>query len=256
MSMNQQFFIQNTEKCNIYDDDVFIENKADCLSLLDAEVQEIILLSRKGSLGEVKALLDVCPPQQKANLINAGEIWTDGRTGDTALSAAAKEGHLHTVGTLLIEGADPTIENSNLQGSKESARRGVEGKIKYLEKLLNNIVTGKHFIFDQDAWTESEDVIEGNLEKLRKLRKCLNLIKMVEKYWKRKKPKLKVIEKIQAKVLNFLNKKDDLDHQQREGSFSVKKLVKSYQKLLLEKRIDLLGHRIRQKKNFASWTLR
>ena len=131
-------------------------------------------------------------------------------------------------------------------------RQGVEGRIQYIQEVLQNILSGKHYIYDRDAWTESEDVIQRNLEKLRKLRRCLSLIKLVEKYWKKSKatvksrqPSLKILEKIQAKIVRFLHKKDD---DKIEGYFSVKKLVKSYQKLLLEKRFDLIGHHLRQKK--------
>ena len=191
-------------------------------------------------------------------------------TGDTALSAAAKQGHLNIVGRLLLEGADPTLESLTLQGEERSAKAGLEEQIDNLENMMENIVSGDHYIYDKDAWKEPEEVIIGNLEKLGKMRKCLNLLKMAEKYWKKgnvemKKegnderkiriPKMKILGKIQAKILKFLKRKDEgseKQKRQREGP-SVKRLVESYNKILLDKRFDLLSHQIKQKKrNFGA----
>ena len=191
-------------------------------------------------------------------------------TGDTALSAAAKQGHLNIVGRLLLEGADPTLESLTLQGEERSAKAGLEEQIDNLENMMENIVSGDHYIYDKDAWKEPEEVIIGNLEKLGKMRKCLNLLKMAEKYWKKgnvemkkegnderkiRMPKLKILGKIQAKILKFLKRKDEgseKQKRQREGP-SVKRLVESYNKILLDKRFDLLSHQIKQKKrNFGA----
>ena len=190
-------------------------------------------------------------------------------TGDTALSAAAKQGHLNIVGRLLLEGADPTLESLTLQGEERSAKAGLEEQIDNLENMMEKIVSGDHYIYDKDAWKEPEEVIIGNLEKLGKMRKCLNLLKMAEKYWKKgnvemkkgnderkiRMPKLKILGKIQAKILKFLKRKDEgseKQKRQREGP-SVKRLVESYNKILLDKRFDLLSHQIKQKKrNFGA----
>ena len=84
-----RFFIQNPEKCRIYDEDVFIENHTDSPELEeDQQVPVLVKLSEQGSSEAVKALLEECPPQQKSSLVNAGDKWT----GDTPLSAAAKQG--------------------------------------------------------------------------------------------------------------------------------------------------------------------
>ena len=261
--LQQQFFIQNSDKYKIYDDDVFIESTTDCLDQLEEEVPEIVRLSRAGSLPAVQALLADCPPDKRSNVLNSGAVWTDGDevrlTGDTALSAAAKEGHLDVVVALLVEGADTTIESSTLQGHRETVTRGVESKIKSLETVLRNILNGKHFIYDRDAWTEPEDVIHGSLAKLNKLKKCLKLIKVVEKYLKKTKArKAKMLENIQAKISCFLERQaegqgqgDGRQHQEG-GKFN--KLVKSYQKLLLDKRMDIIRHTLGQKKrNFAPY---
>ena len=86
-----RFFIQNPKKCGIYDEDVFIENNTASPS---PELQGgqplpvLVKLSEQGSSGAVRALLEECPPQQKSWLVNAGDKWT----GDTPLSAAAKQG--------------------------------------------------------------------------------------------------------------------------------------------------------------------
>ena len=191
-------------------------------------------------------------------------------TGDTALSAAAKQGHLNIVGRLLLEGADPTLESLTLQGEERSAKAGLEEQIDNLENMMEKIVSGDHYIYDKDAWKEPEEVIIGNLEKLGKMRKCLNLLKMAEKYWKKgnvemkkgnderkiRMPKLKILGKIQAKILKFLKRKDEgseKQKRQREGP-SVKRLVESYNKILLDKRFDLLSHQIKQKnRNFGAW---
>ena len=162
-----------------------------------------------------------------------------------------------------MEGADPTLENFTLQGERESAKAGVEGQIENLENMMENIVSGDHYIYDKDAWKESEEVIVGILEKHRKMRKCLNLITLAEKYWKKgnnvemktRMPKMKVLEKIQAKILKFLKIKDGGGEKQKRKRErpSEKKLVKSYNKILLEKRFDLLSHKINQKKrNFGA----
>ena len=252
-----RFFIQNSEKCKIYDEDVFKENSTDSLELLDENIPEIVELSRSGSYSAVKALLNDIPPEDKLSMLNAGEVWTAGDHdrlgGDTALAAAAKEGHLEVVGALLLEGADPTIEHSTLQGRRESARQGVKARIKYVETFLSNVVSEKVFIYDSEAWKEPEEVIKGKLDKLSRLRKCLDLIRMVEKQWKKAKalvrsrePKLKALEKIQAKILAFLDNKDGGNKEQ--NTFSVKRLIKSYRKLLLQKRVDLLCHKLRQNK--------
>ena len=190
-------------------------------------------------------------------------------TGDTALSAAAKQGHLNIVGRLLLEGADPTLESLTLQGEERSAKAGLEEQIDNLENMMENIVSGDHYIYDKDAWKEPEEVIIGNLEKLGKMRKCLNLLKMAEKYWKKgnvemkkgnderkiRMPKMKILGKIQAKILKFLKRKDEgseKQKRQREGP-SVKRLVESYNKILLDKRFDLLSHQIKQKnRNFGA----
>ena len=183
---------------------------------------------------------------------------------------AMASGHLNIVGTLLLEGADPTLENRTLRGEEETAKAGVELQIKNLETVMENIHSGDHYIYDKDAWKEPEEVIIGNLEKLGKMRKCLNLLKMAEKYWKKgnvemkkegnderkiRMPKLKILGKIQAKILKFLKRKDEgseKQKRQREGP-SVKRLVESYNKILLDKRFDLLSHQIKQKKrNFGA----
>ena len=156
------------------------------------------------------------------------------------------------------------MENFTLQGKRESAKAGVEGQIENLEKMMENIVSGDHYIYDKDAWKESEEVIVGILEKHRKMRKCLDLITLAEKYWKKgnvsmktrmPKMKLKVLEKIQAKILKFLKRQDgggEKQKRERERP-SEKRLVKSYNKILLEKRFDLLSHMINQKKrNFGA----
>ena len=190
-------------------------------------------------------------------------------TGDTALSAAAKQGHLNIVGTLLLEGADPTVENLTLQGERKSAKDGVEGQIENVEKMMENILSGDHYIYDKDAWKESEEVIVGILKKHGKMRTCLSLIKLAEKYWKKgnvvaKKGivetksrilKMKVLTKIQTKILKFLKRKDEgSEKQKRERKRpSEKRLVESYNKILLEKRFDLLSHQIKQgKRNFGA----
>ena len=175
---------------------------------------------------------------------------------------AMASGHLNIVGTLLLEGADPTLENRTLRGEEESAKAGVELQIKNMETVMENIQSGDHYIYDKDAWKNSEDVIIGNLEKLRKMRKCLNLIKLAEKYWKKanveaktRMPKMKVLEKIQAKILKFLKRNDEGREKQNSGRerHSVKRLLESYNKILLEKRFDLLSHQIKQKKrNFGA----
>ena len=256
-----RFFIQNSEKYKIYDEDVFKEISTESFELLEENIPEIVELSRSGSFLAVKALLEDIPPEDKASVVNAGEVWTAGDDelpGDTALTAAAKEGHLEVVGALLLGGADPTIQHSTLQGRREGARQGVEGKIKHLETMLSNVLNEKHFIYDSEAWKEPEEVIQGNLDKLSKLRKCFHLIRIVEKQLKKAKalvrsrePELKVLEKIQAKILAFPNKKES-GIKQEGNTFSAKKLIRSYRKLLLQKRIDLLSHNLRQnKRNFA-----
>ena len=105
--MISEFFIQNSDKYNIYDDDVFIERTTGSLDQLEEEVPEIVRLSRAGSLPAVQALLADCPPDKRSNVLNSGAVWTDGDavrlTGDTALSAAAKEGHLDVVVALLVD---------------------------------------------------------------------------------------------------------------------------------------------------------
>ena len=86
---NNRFFIQNPEKCRIYDEDVFIENNTNCPEQEgDEQVPVLVKLSEQGSSGAVRALIEDCPPQQKSSLVNAGDKWT----GDTPLSAAAKQG--------------------------------------------------------------------------------------------------------------------------------------------------------------------
>ena len=166
------------------------------------------------------------------------------------------------MGTLLLEGADPTVENCTLRGEEESAKAGVKLQIKNLETVMENIESGDHYIYDKDAWKDSEEVIIGNLEKLRKMRKCMNLIKLAEKYWKKgnveattRMPKMKILEKIQAKILRFLRRNDEGREKQTRGGEQhlVKRLVESYNKILLEKRFDLLSHQIKQKKrNFGA----
>merc|ERR1711874_789097 len=140
---------------------------------LSRTIQTVLVkLSEQGYSGAVRALIEDCPPQQKSSLVNAGDKWT----GDTPLSAAAKQGHLNIVGTLLLQGADPTVETSTLRGREETAKAGVKTQIQNLETMLENIDSGDHYIFDKDAWLDSEDFIIGSLEKLRMMRKCLNLI--------------------------------------------------------------------------------
>ena len=88
---SNRFFIQNPKKCGIYDEDVFIENNTDSRSPElqgDQRLPVLVKLSEQGSSGAVRALLEECPPQQKSSLVNAGDKWT----GDTPLSAAAKQG--------------------------------------------------------------------------------------------------------------------------------------------------------------------
>ena len=168
-----------------------------------------------------------------------------------------------------MEGADPTVENITLQGDRKSAKAGLEGQIENLENMMENILSGDHYIYDKDAWLDSEDFIIGSLEKLRMMRKCLNLIKLAEKYWKKDNfkakegeveakiriPKMKVLEKIQAEILKFFKRNNERREKQNIGRerHSVKRLVESYNKILLEKRFDLLSHKIKQKKrNFGT----
>ena len=70
-----RFFIQNPEKCGIYDEDVFTENNTDTPERERelVHVPTLVRLAEKGSYGTVKALLDDCPPQQKSVLANAGD---------------------------------------------------------------------------------------------------------------------------------------------------------------------------------------
>ena len=68
-----RFFIQNPEKCGIYDEDVFTENNTETPELEGEPVPSLVMLSEKGSYESVKALLDDCPPQLKALLLNAGD---------------------------------------------------------------------------------------------------------------------------------------------------------------------------------------
>ena len=179
------------------------------------------------------------------------------------------QGHLNIVGTLLLQGADPTVETCTLRGREETAKAGVKTQIQNLETMLENIDSGDHYIYDKDAWLDSEDFIIGSLEKLRMMRKCLNLIKLAEKYWKKDNfkakegeveakiriPKMKVLEKIQAEILKFFKRNNERREKQNIGRerHSVKRLVESYNKILLEKRFDLLSHKIKQKKrNFGT----
>ena len=68
---NNRFFIQNPEKCRIYDEDVFIENNTDTPELQEEQVPDFVKLSEKGCYGSIKTLLDDCPPHQKSALVNA-----------------------------------------------------------------------------------------------------------------------------------------------------------------------------------------
>ena len=68
-----RFFIQNPEKCGIYDEDVFIENNTDTPELQEEQVPDFVKLSEKGCYGSIKTLLDDCPPNQKSALVNAGD---------------------------------------------------------------------------------------------------------------------------------------------------------------------------------------
>ena len=69
-----RFFIQNPAKCGIYDEDIFTENNTETPELQGEEdVPTLVRLAEKGSFESIKALLDVCPPQQKTLLVNAGD---------------------------------------------------------------------------------------------------------------------------------------------------------------------------------------
>ena len=138
----------------------------------------------------------------------------------------------------------------------------MEGQIENLENVMENILTGDHHIYDKDARIESEDVIVGILEKHRNMRKCLDLIKLTGRYWKKgnvetkiRIPKMKVLADLQGKILKFLKRKDEGGEKQKREIQrpSEKRLVKSYNKIWLEKRFNLLSHQINQKKkNFIT----
>ena len=144
--------------------------------------------ANEGCLETVKKLLEQVPLYDKCDLINGSPIRCGEEDDDkwfsvTPLLAASKSGHHDVTGYLLMAGADPTLQCSPLPGVQETALSAARNSLKQMEKTFQNILYGSHYIYDREAWTDTDIVLSRFFSKCRGLEKCVILLEAAQKYW-------------------------------------------------------------------------
>ena len=144
--------------------------------------------ANEGCLETVKKLLEQVPLYDKCELINGspiryGEEDEDKWFSVTPLLAASKSGHHDVTGYLLMAGADPSLRCSPLPGVQETALSAARNSLKQMEKTFQNILCGSHYIYDRDAWTDTDVVLSRYFAKCRGLEKCIYLLEAAKRYW-------------------------------------------------------------------------
>ena len=248
-------------------------NMTECPSFKDIEFPRcdrdsaLTEAANEGCLETVKKLLGQVPLYDKCELINESPI----RCGDedkwfsaTPLVAASKSGHPDVTGHLLMEGADPSLICSPIPGVEETALSAAKNSLKQMEKKFRSILSGKHYIYDTDAWTDTDDILGRYFVKYRGLEKCVSMLEAAERYWPKSKyrdAKWSEKRQIAHKVGGYPNKprqKESLIEEIRlilecETGLLLphEELHQHYNKLLLDKRCELLELKITQNKKFG-----
>ena len=239
-------------------------NMTECPSFKDIEFPRcdrdsaLTDAANEGCLETVKKLLRQVPLYDKCELINespirCGEDDEDKWFSATPLLAASKSGHPDVTGHLLMEGADPSLRCSPLPGVQETALSAARNSLKQMEKTFENILTGDHYIYDKDAWTETDEILGRYFVRYRGLEKCVSMLEAARRYWTESEyrdAKWSAQREIAHKVGGNPNKprqkeslieeiKMILDCETGLG-LPEKELVRQYNKLLLDKRCELL----------------
>ena len=212
----------------------------------------------EGCLETVKKLLERIPLYDKCELINESPIRADDEDkwfSATALVAASKSGHAQVAGYLLAQGADPSLSCSPLPGVQETALSAALHALKQMDKAVQNILDGKHYIYDRDAWTDTEEVLARFEVKYGGLVKCISLLTEVGKYWKNSdyrgakwSRERAIVHKVGGKPNKPRNEKDLLKEitsiltsdSDPVINLPSKDLYHEYNKLLLDKRCEML----------------
>jgi len=250
-------FYQNGKECFTSDDVLKVLSKCET---------KLVQAASEGCLVQVKEIVKQVPIYDKAELINESEVWVEDLEAEkvwfssTPLTAAAKDGHKDVVSFLLLEGADPTLESCPMPGVTETALSASQHSLNQLEITFRNIVKEDHYIYDQDAWKDTDEVILKHLEKYKNLVCCIQMLKEASRYW-RKVAYSKAIfskERMIANKVGARNPNKPRNKQKMclkiqqislkpdvslEASFI--RLTKHYNKLLLDKRCELLEYKIK-----------
>ena len=230
---------------------------------------KLVAAATRGCLVEVKEILSDVPIFDKAEVINESKIWVeDIKTekvwfSSNPLTAAAKEGHKDIVMFLLIEGADPTLECCPMTGVTETALSASKHSLKQLEIIFGNIVKENHYIYDQDAWKDTDDVISKHLEKYKSLICCIEMLEVANKNWEKTAYSGAIFSKQRAVAYKVGSINPNKPRNKQEMCLTIQKIVnrndvsldasfirlsKHYNKLLLDKRCEMLEFRIKQNK--------
>eukprot|EP00092_Neocalanus_flemingeri_P027586 GFUD01029929.1.p1 GENE.GFUD01029929.1~~GFUD01029929.1.p1 ORF type:complete len:362 (-),score=68.48 GFUD01029929.1:61-1146(-) len=162
----------------------------------DGEDSRLVKEARTGNLESVKEILGSCSSDQKVGTLNGARHWTEVQEkhgydkswewfGDTALIAAARAGHVEVVKLLLLEGADVTLDSCPSDDNYETAEKAAENKRKELERIMDNIRSGNHYVYQHDILIDSETFVRDHLKKINDVKTILNFLNEAGKYWKK-----------------------------------------------------------------------
>jgi len=242
-------------------------NKISEKSILNSEEDTSLIEDEaihQGSFKTVEKLISQSPIYNKAQLVNESRTRLDEDDRrwfvETPLFVASTQGYSKIVQLLLTEGADPTLECSPIDGVSETPLSATKNSLKYLEKSLRAIISEKHYIYDNDTWKETSEIISKLSEKYNALKKCIKMLKIAEDHWTVSEycSARFSVKRLKANVIGgFPNKPilKNIFHWRLEIAglksykmpYSVKEMTRAYNRILLEKRCEVLGRSTRTK---------
>jgi len=233
----------------ISDKSTSILNSEDDSSLIEAIHQ--------GSFKTVEKLISQCPIYNKAQLLNESRTRIDEDNQrwfmETPLFVASIRGYSKIVKFLLIEGADPSLECSPIQGVCEDALSATKSALRYLEKSMKAILSERHYIYDNDTWKDTSDIIGKLSGKYNGLKKTIKMLKIAQQHWSVSDyfSAMFSVRRLKANVVGGFPNKSICKNEfylrleiaamkSYKMPYSIKEMARAYNKILLDKRCEAL----------------
>ena len=231
---------------------------------LDEEETALIEAANEGCLETVKKLVHQVPIYDKCELINESPIRTENEDkwfSATPLLAAAKAGNVEVTEFLLGEGADPSLVCSPLPGVQETALSAARNNLRQLRRTLRGIAAAEHHVYERDVWTDSEAAVLALLLRYRGLLACVRLLRAAGRHWTRSAYRAaewsqhrQTVHRVGGRpntpasrpaLVSELRSARIRSERQAVTSASIyRKLIRGYNKVLLERRCEELQRRV------------